>query len=192
MKECALVLGPEATGTRLLKRILMANGWAGGVGPGEDYNVELFGNTPPRGEAATNRSHYALPADPADWPARVVWRHSFPMGEDWPDIPAMLKLLAGRYVVYTLVTTRDWNATIESHRRHGAKWTANNLREVYQDIFKGCEYEGIHGGMLKDWFMISYEAILDHGMDYLDAVLPWPIMTQVPLVDGNAKYYGLT
>ncbi len=84
MFEAILVLGPEASGTRLVTRIIMKAGYSG---------------------SDTHEQHLDWEPHVAE---RVVWRRSLPHDNLWPDIQLMTRELRREgYKVRAVVTDRN-------------------------------------------------------------------------------------
>lgn len=174
MKRCYLVVGPESAGNRLLGAILTRAGC--------------------QGEAATNaRWNKSLPT--VETPAMVI--RSYPHGEEWPDLSAILPELWYRgYEVTTLITVR-----------HPAAIAASQVESGHARDFAGAEaqirdaYRRIMREVSGTFHLVPYEifaygppaatrALLNH--------IGMPVVTAGPLIidgqerdqeDANAKYF---
>lgn len=160
-----LVFGSESSGTRLVKEILLMNGYVGGKD-----NHELWGNQP---------GEYHVP--PAKNKEHRVWRHSFPMGPSWPDIYEIDRQVeqAGHTSILVLVTNRaTWPCLQSIQRRHGG--TLGELLAAYRRIYST---------LLPTW-PISYEELIQRGADaFRGAPLELSIKKVPELRDENTKWY---
>lgn len=160
--QCVIIIGPESSGTRLVKSIFLLNGYAG-----SPEHAERWGNSV---------SDYAAPS-PDEYPA-IVWRFSYPMGGETPR-PDYASLLAARngYDVLFLICVRDgWCSS-----QHGNS-DRKNL-ESYLRLFAHVVSVDFPARV------ISYEHLCAVGVGaFRDLPLILPITTAPPLVNGNDKY----
>lgn len=164
MKRAVLVLGPESSGTRWLTRTLIDAGCVGDDGHVQRWDAEL----------------------PTDEPL-VVWRRSFPHGQQWPDAITMIRTLQARdYDVRVLVTARDWYCMEQSqHRFQEARDVRPNSQRAYLDIFTALRCTNA------PFVVVSYEALLMQPELFGAWLLGWCGVSRGPIsaLDGNTKYY---
>lgn len=163
-----LVLGAEATGTRLMTGILIAAGCVGsaqGVQP-LDYAIPTPGQQP------------------------IVWRRSVPHAHQWPDVVRLIDTLRslGYAQVAAVVTTRDWQATVQSQVQAGhvadqaQAW--RNLQKAYPLIMSGLDTA--HAPHV----MVNYESLVQRP----GRVIAWIMgrfgffIPTVEIYDGNEKW----
>src|SRR3546814_10009736 len=94
-KRCFLVVGPESAGNRLAAAVLVRAGCVGHASTDQVWDQTL-----PEGET----------------PAVVI--RSFPHGDDWPDLGALLSTLHARgYVVTVLIRSEEHTSELQSLMR---------------------------------------------------------------------------
>jgi hypothetical protein len=161
-----IVAGSESSGTRLVKQILMMNGYDGG----KDHH-EKWGNT---------IEDYHVP--PAKNGEHRVWRHSLPMAKDWPDIHTAvdMSLDAGHKVLLLWTIRAIWPVLKSVKRKH--QGTEEEVLKAWSKMGILC----IHGL----FWPIIYEELIKRGADaFRGAPLVLPIKKVPPLRDENAKWY---
>jgi hypothetical protein len=175
-QRAVLVMGPESSGTRLATRILVAAGCQGDDGHEQRWDAGL----PVR-----------IPSMPEGAP--LVWRRSVPHGGRWPDLVTWIQWVRTRgYAVQAVVTTRDWRCMVESQVQTGHVRTpgqaTNNIERAYDCIF------GALGLALAPFVTLSYESLVqrpERVQRWLAETLRLPRVPQVPVCDGNEKYWGM-
>ena len=168
-KVAFLVLGPESSGTRLWTRILIGAGCLGDDGESQ-------------------RLDSGLPDAPA-----IVWRRSIPHARCWPSIPMIVTdLRVARYKVAAVVTTRDWNAAMQSQVAAGHVPDIDTARANLQKA-----YPFITGALTSNqvpYVMASYEALVwrpGRFLRWMSGQLGLELgLLDTPIFDGNAKWYG--
>lgn len=135
MKKCAFIIGPESSGTRLLKKHFIASGWQGSEGHREMWSLD------------------SLPENPA---ARIVWRRSLPMAKVWWDVKMYFHRITQQgFDLNVYVTTRDWKCMAASQRKHH-KGGPRRIREAYMTIFDAL-------ANVDNWRLVSYESLIQYG-----------------------------
>lgn len=171
-----LVLGPEASGTRLLTKLLVGAGCAG-----DDGHEQRWDRSVPAAAQLASA-------------AGLVWRRSLPHAGQWPDLLGMianLRLCGWR--VHALILSRDWRAmsaaqVTTGHVATGAAALAH-IRQAYHQI--------MHDLALADmevYEIVNYEALVLHPRPVIMGLLArqgLALTTDLPpIYDGNAKHYG--
>ena len=166
MSRAIYIWGPESTGTRLLKSVFLMNGFDGGSDHEEKWGNKI--------------TDYRLPDD-----GNIVWRFSVPMGDEWPALTKAIDMgLEKQFDVKVLVTTRDWNASLASQKRHH-RGSVDRVRQAYKVIFAA-----LSARPAVSYWIISYEQVIHLGEHYLPMMFPDIQFVRFPeLFDGNAKYY---
>ncbi len=165
-----LIWGPESTGTRLIKEILILNGYLGNEG-----HKETWGNKP---------EEYHLP--PAgSLPQIPVWRFSYPMGNYSPNpkSDAIVDfILEHGYSPKVIVTFRDMlPQSISALYKRGSR--RHVVPACYSSIFSTISRHKL------DFWVLSYESLIQNKLPVLQAI-PFIEVSKLPeLKDGNAKYY---
>jgi len=171
MGKAFLVVGAEATGTRLATRILINAGCSGS----DEHFDQPFDSGVFRGEPL------------------AVWRRSIPHSHEWPDIPELIRRLNEYgYEVTALVTMREWLATSKATRRnHPADTPAEaleRLMKAYRWIFKALIETNV------PYDFVHYESLILHPEATQRALLHrlgLDDSNMVEIYDGNKKHYGL-
>jgi hypothetical protein len=127
MKTAYFVMGPESSGTRMMTQAFCSLGIHGDFDHGQRLdNLEFSGQ-----------------------PERIVFRRSFPHGDDWPD-PADLvrRMQAAGYEVVPVLMIRDLIANIDSQVRSGHAATHriahDSVVHAYQLIHTGLAEVGLY------------------------------------------------
>jgi len=170
VKRAFLVLGPESSGSRFVTELLVNAGCEGSA----DHH-QPFDNDPPRDQEL------------------VVWRRSYPHGEDWPDAFELIEDLRVRgYSVAAVVCMRDFYAMCASQVRveHAPNTTQalTGVRHAYRSIFADITLCAV------PYWIVSYESLVARPTRAAQAfvrMLGLDIEPErIPEVkDGNAKYY---
>ncbi len=174
-KRAILVLGPEASGTRLATRILVKAGCVG-----DDNHVQRLDWWPPDG------------ASP------IVWRRSLPHMKIWPDLGQMIRELRhGGYMVSAVVTDRLTEPMATAQARDHVK----NRTVARGNIVRARVRLGILDnpqGSAMPVYRLQYEDLVADPTDtiqqLIDAVgIPnapaaAKIASEVNVYDGNAQY----
>jgi len=170
-----LVFGPESSGNRLMRRILVAAGCHGS----DDYEQPWDAEQPT--------------VDP------IVWGRSVPHGKDDFEAglmePVIRKLWDWNYdAIQVAVMTREWYALCASQVKHehvpSFVEAAEHVRLAYQQIFADL------ARLRLDYLIVSYDALTCVGKPVLEPIMDWfglpmPSATAdgIVLTDENAKYY---
>lgn len=173
--RAVLVMGPEASGTRLATRILVAAGCQGDEGHEQRWDAGLPVRVPSMPEGAP-----------------LVWRRSVPHGGRWPDLVTWIQGVRDRgYAVQAVVTTRDWRCMVESQVLAGHVRTPGqakgNIERAYDSIF------GALGLALAPFVTLSYESLVqrpERVQVWLAETLRLPTVPRVTVYDGNAPYWA--
>lgn len=166
--QMVIVSGPESSGTRLTKTILMMNGYVGGA----DHE-ELWGNLP---------GQYNVP--PAKEGEHRVWRHSCPMAEVWPRLymAADLAKKAGHEVLFLVTTRAMWPCLQSAKRKH--QGTVREIGYGYYRIWHAIELSHC------PFWIISYEELMMRGIvAFRGAPLALPIREAPIIRNENMKWY---
>ena len=169
------VVGPEATGTRLVTSIMIAAGAFGDAGHQQRLDSELPN---------------ALPGRP------VVWRRSVPHGGKIPNLTGMLVgLIATGYRPLLVVTTREFHATVESQVRAGhvsnRAIAMAHIPVAYFEIFQAWAAVDMRTPV----WLVSYEGLVQRPRATIMNLVHWagleltPTSLAIRINDGNAKYY---
>ncbi len=168
-KPLVLIWGPESSGTRLIKELLLANGYDGAPG-----HQERWGNNP-------DQFHLPPPEEQAAIP---VWRFSYPMGGKLVDANYLLDFIAqAGYEPKVIITVRDMYpqsmSAILNH--YGRRQT---VASCYKRIFTAINERDL------DFWILTYESLTTYGLPVLQSV-PFLEITQLgaSLKNGNDKYY---
>ena len=172
-----MIYGPESSGNRLLRRILIAGGCAGDPGLDQSFDKEL-----PMAE---------------DVPL-IVWGRSVPGNvppNSWPSfyIQDIGQARKHGYDVFGLVMVRDWYCMAQSQVDTEFKpaqhvWQANRWSAIaYTRIFDAFDRLAV------PFYIITYEAIIqrpERFVSHLYQDLGLKLAGELePIYDGNAKYY---
>lgn len=163
-KRAIMVLGPEASGTRLVTRILIAAGCMGDGGHDQRLDWE-----PPTADL-------------------IVWRRSLPHDNVWPDIACMVRYLRLQgYEVSAIVTDRsDEPMIVAQARDHVAAQpvAVNHIGRARMLI------ETVPLTMMK----VRYEDLIEHIAEVVAQIASFaevPVPSHVEdIYDGNRKYVG--
>ena len=174
MKKAFLVVGAEATGTKLVTECLLAGGCHGDAG-NDQWVKKALDNA------------YSFESDP------VVLRLSFPCGLEWPRLDDVLWHLKCRgYSVSVLVTVRDWYACRESQTHQDTHafnlmHSQNKMQRAYREIFGALAFTGV------PFCIVPYESLVARQRQAIGKLLAWCGLTAgkpLPQVyDANAKWY---
>lgn len=172
-KRAYLVYGPEASGNRLMGRLLIAAGCIGDGGHAQRWETK-----PPTDETP------------------IVWVRSLPLGTDhrWPDVPEhIMRLEDAGYQVVLVILVRDMIATSLSqiaagHVEHRLE-AEQNMLGALQTLLDAPKWAATNHAQV-----VTYEAIAG-GLPYVNALLDrlgLPALEKLPepIYDGNAKYYS--
>ena len=95
-KTGIIIIGPESSGTKLLTRLFMEQGYSGDDTDNQSYDT-------------VNPTY-----------KKVVWRRSLPHGKIWYNVPDLVrKLDCLEYNVKVVGIIREMSATCQSQIRHG-------------------------------------------------------------------------
>jgi hypothetical protein len=169
-KQAFLIFGPEASGNRMMARVLISAGCQGDGGHFQRWETERLVDGP------------------------IVWLRSVPSGSVWPDIRMQIDDVRQQgYQPLSLIMVRDWNATMCSQVRAGhlrdTHQAATNMRTANFHIFSAMESSACR------FEIVSYDAIIARGWDVLGPLItrlglePPPEDQRFEIYDGNAKYY---
>ena len=166
MMKAILILGPEATGTRLLTTILIS---AGAVGDATHFQPFDDGN---------------ISGD------LIVWRRSVPHMKKWLNLQDMLESLEG-YDVCAVVTVRDWWCTEKSQVRNAhvpnVETAAVNMARSYREIFGQLATFNVPFSVVVYESLVAYPHSVQRAL-MSDLGLDFP-RRFVSVVDGNRKYW---
>jgi len=170
--QCVFILSVECSGTRLVKRIFLANGWEGG-----SEHQETWGNLIREYNAPDSKEH-----------PHIVWRFSFPMGDEIPrfEIAAYLARLKG-YEIICVVIVRDGFASMK-HKpdEERAAQSAWDQILMLEEIFRQMRIVKPDKSRI-----ITYESLMKNGVSvFKELGLCKPLTVPVELVDGNEKWYA--
>jgi len=170
MNRAFLVVGAEATGTRLATRILMQAG--------------CFGSD----------EHFNQPFDSGikDNVPLAVWRRSVPHSHEFPDIVQMVYDLEKKgYQVTMVITMREWLATSKATRRNHHGDTNGEALERLDRAYKW-----IFGALVQHpipFEFVIYESLVLHPAETQRALLTRLNLNTdnlADIYDGNAKHYA--
>jgi hypothetical protein len=167
MKKVAfLVFGPESSGTRMVTSAFIAAGCAGC-----DTHGQKFDRSGPEGDL-------------------IVWRRSFPHGDQWPDAVKMIEELRDDgYRVRVVVTTRDWYclAASQVERCHSCntRTAVKAIQTAYQKIFAAI------AASEADFTMVSYESLAQRPKEGVAGLMRLVGLhaVEIDIVDGNDKHF---
>lgn len=171
MKRAFLVLGPPASGTRMMTGLMISAGCWGDSG----HEQRLDNNIPDE--------------------ELIVWRRSVPHGTGWPNLGALIsELVCKSYNVTALVMSRDWFAMSQAQAKEpyaplyapNKFTTLDNLQRSYREIFGTLRQTNI------PFSIVNYETLVQRPHLALSALLGQlnlPTPDRVIVYDGNAKYY---
>jgi len=177
-KRVFLITGPEATGTKLVTRILLAAGCHGDAGNDQWIERAMHDNL-------------TFECSP------IVLRLSMPCGLVWHKIDDVLWHLKslGYYEMRVIVTSRCWYATGRSQTKNGThavslQHSENKRRRAYEEIYSSLKFfdEVPH-------CLVTYEALLMRPQSVMEWLLDWcglpmPEADKLPTVrDENGKWY---
>lgn len=168
MKRAFLVLGAQASGTRLMTSLLM--------------NAGCWGD-----DGHTQRLDTVIPDQPL-----IAWRRSFPHGGNWPDVANLEHVLTiSGYETTAIITNRDWHAMAHSQMKEPyapefaptLEVTIANIQKAYTTIFQNLDIP---------FYVVSYEALVarpQQGVNALLSMIGLPQIKGTHIYDGNGKYY---
>lgn len=171
MARVLLVLGAEASGTRLVTRLLINAGALGDGGHDQRWDTE------------------ALPAPRCN----LAWRRSLPHKKSWPELDALAdKAAEAGYDLAAVVVVREPTATKASQVRAGhvpdetVAW--RHIQRAYLTAFDFIWDHDL------PYYLISYEAIIFHPEPAIAGLLDWAGLSlngweSIYIYDGNVKYY---
>lgn len=170
-KRAYMVVGPEASGTRLVTEILLYAGCFG-----DDSLGQLLDERIPHDQDL------------------LVWRRSYPHGRgNWPSMSAMVEQLhkAGHRDIRVIVCMRDWHSLLNAQIRNGKhqptiELALQSAQRSYKMIFRQIANLGL------PYWMVSYEALVQRPEVAQAAFLEMiGLKMDVPVLihDANAKYY---
>lgn len=167
-KRAYVVMGAVSSGTRMLTRLLMAQGCSG-----DGDHWQRWDEQPPEGDLIVFRRH-------------VPTRRRPPWAQH-PNAITALQMLG--YDVHAVIIVRDWFATIESAQaRHWPERaeTYRQNREIWRLMFRDLP-EGV------PFTVVTYESLVQRPAQALAALYREIGLEQIAPVeaiyDGNAKYY---
>lgn len=169
--QCVFVVGVECSGTRVVKHLFLANGWAGGM-----EHSESWGNL---------IKDYQAP-DPTKFP-NIVWRFSYPMGDEIPrlEIAAYLACLKGYEIICVAVVRDGYASQKHTPEEERAAQTSFNQVLMMEEMFSQIR-------MVKPdkTRVITYESLMTFGVKvFKDLGLTKAIEVPVDSFDGNIKWY---
>lgn len=171
MSVCALVLGAESSGTRLLTRLLINYGFVG-----SDDHVQPHDSALP---IADEKS--------------IVWRRSFPHDGTMPSVRRLnSKSRKAGYEPKAIVLVRDFFALRESQQsRYGYsdEQVQSNLSGFFAQVFVDLTSLGI------PFIVIPYEALVQRPASTMSRIITWLYggrRVDVPLRDLNLDLVNKT
>ena len=170
--QCVFVTGVECSGTRVVKHLFLANGWAGG----EEHN-ESWGNLV---------KEYKSP-ESSEFP-NIVWRFSFPMGEEIPrlEIATYLARLKGYEIICVAVVRDGYASQKHTPEEERAAQTCFNQVLMLEEMFRQIRI--VNPDKTR---VITYESLITFGVKvFKDLGLTKAIEIPVDFVDGNEKWYS--
>lgn len=171
-KRAVLVVGPEASGTRFLTRLVMGLGYWGSDGHSQPVDRCLAAG------------------DLQDLPDRIVVRRSMPHGGAWPDLADIVYLLRREdYHVTLLVVLRSMFPCALAQVRAGH---VRNRKQAVGNILTALGKLGwvLRAG-LADVYLVTYEALCyetEQSLGFLAKVLGGTPPEGVEVLPGNPKY----
>jgi len=153
MKLAVLVLGLESSGTKMLTKILIDNGFSGCADFNQPFDTKLEDHT------------------------LIVWRRSFPYGwrgspadTTWPNLSDMIQQLKNKnYEIKVLVIQRDFIPMYKSqqfwHHVRTKKETIDNYQKGLPMIFEGIKQ--------LPFYCVYYESLLKNASIILKEVFNW-------------------
>jgi len=164
-----LVTGPESSGTRLMTRLLIKNGFLGDAGHVQRWDNLVFPE----------------PERP------IVFRRSMPHGGQWPVLRDVIGVLQRKgYDVHVVVMAREWWAMTRSQVKAGhvpnEQVALHHIRQAYALIMAAVQTTGV------TWYMVPYEALVLHpeAQHHILGVLGLEVVDSGYIYDGNAKWYA--
>ncbi len=165
------VVGAESSGTRIMTRIMIANGCAGSA-----EHEQPFDNGMPHGFSTYEP---------------VVWRRSYPHGGERPEIHHCIERLQNYdYAPHVIITMRDFNAMAHSQVNANHFATIDeahaNISEAYKEIFDGVRWTGV------PYYVVGFEALGWHpaftlaGLARHFGIAP---LEHPPITNQNSKYF---
>lgn len=175
MSKAFLVYGPESSGTRLMRRILIAAGCEGAGDLEQDFDT------------------FGLP--PSSLHPLIVWGHSIPghVARDWPPFDLHFKLCqTGGYDIVAIVMVRDWFAMAQSQIDHTHAHAESLLQAIettgraYKYLFSALDKHNV------PYLMISYDNLVKRPkwvIGHLFGCLGLELQSEIEKIkDGNSKY----
>lgn len=172
-RKAVLVLGPEASGTRLVTRIVIAAGYAG-----NSDHVQYYDWQPPKED-------------------QIVWRRSLPHGNAWPDLGSSVReLRRDGYEVRAVLTNRLDEPMQQAQRRDHV----TDIRVAKQHIARAriilAQLDDPQGPAMPI-LRVQYEELVADSEGEINAILQFVdgdlsqiahIARAVRVYDGNAQY----
>lgn len=175
-KRAFFVVGPESTGTRVLTRLLIANGCYGDGGHEQRIDLEI-------GSHSSKFREYSM----------IVYRRSVPHDGDSPPIRWIIsRLRAAGFRVLVLLTVRDFYCTTQSHilRTHAKDEESafQRISSAYNWIFSELSQSGV------STIVVPFEAAVLHEPSRWKLLQYLGITTQnttdnTVVRDENRKYF---
>ena len=170
MKTAYFVVGPESSGTRMLTKLLIANGCYGQAGDEQamDSNFVKVLETP-----------------------KIVFRRSFPHGGIWPDLDSRFDLVREfGYQIILIKMIRDINAIAQSQviRYHVSTIpeALEHVRKAYSEIQNAEYYTGVTA------YHCVYESMTTNSvaaLRFLELIGFNAPLSLIPMTNENEKYF---